>query len=105
MHRFSVWRDSIRLARDERTIEATLAEYVACLRPHDIAALSPRCRRVLGDPTLEVAQIAEELLREELHHRGNEQIRSMLHEIAHTFAAAAVRLSQVRGEEPISASK
>ena len=107
MHRFQKWRDALQIAPDEKTLMALMRDYVNGLRPDVLDTLPDGCRRVLSDSaTLDVNSAAVTLLHEELAHRGVPGVGDVLHEIAHTFAAAAVRLARLRGQpESFAASR
>jgi hypothetical protein len=91
MHRFQMWREALVLAPDVRTVHGLMRDYVQAIGPM-IPLLPPESGRVLqGD--LDVQAIAVALLREELRFEGQEEDRNLLHEVAHTFAAAAVRIT------------
>ena len=95
MHRFRNWREAIQASQDAEAVAALIGEYVASIRRSDLDALSDRCRRVLTDPEADIPGAAVILLREELAFDGNHELGNVLHEIAHTFAAASVRLGQL----------
>ena len=91
MHRFQMWREALLLAPDARTVNGLMRDYVQAIGPV-LATLPAESRRLLeGD--LDVQAIAVALLREELRFDGREEERHLLHEIAHTFASAAVRIT------------
>jgi hypothetical protein len=99
MHRFQKWRDALQLAPDEKTLIALMDDYVKGLPPGVVAALPEGCRRLLANgAVLDVHSAAVTLLHAELAHGGVPESGESLHEIAHTFAAAAVRLSRLRGQ-------
>ena len=97
MHRFRNWREAIQSSQDPESVATLISEYVASIRRSDLDGLSERCRNVLTDADGDIQAAAVTLLREELSFRGNAQLGAVLHEIAHTFAAASVRLGQLLG--------
>ncbi|MGE5615943.1 MAG: hypothetical protein ACM3X5_03430 [Bacillota bacterium] len=100
MHRFRNWREAIQASQDAECVATLISEYVASIRRSDLDGLSQHCRRVLTDPDTDIQAAAVTLLREELAFDGNAQLGAVLHEIAHTFAAASVRLGQLLGHGP-----
>jgi len=99
MHRFQKWRDALQIAPDEKTLTSLMSDYVQGLNPDVLHALPEGCRRLLcNGAALDVQATAVALLQAELAERGVPAAGDLLHEIAHTFAAAAVRLARLRGQ-------
>lgn len=99
MHRFFRWRERLNAARTEQDIRALVAEYLLSLDAEVVKALPAPCRDALT--VGEVQECAVALLHAELGYTGPEEMRELLHECAHTFAAASVRLAKLR-MEPIA---
>src|ERR1051325_4700627 len=97
MHRFQEWRDALNVARDEKTVAAIMRDYAHAITPQVVDLLPAEAREALSGE-MDVQGAAVTLLHVELTFRGNPEIGLLLHEIAHTFAAASVRLSRVRTE-------
>jgi hypothetical protein len=94
MDRFPQWREAIQIAPDTQVVKGVMQDYVASISP--VLPLLPKgCREALQGEDLDVQSIAVSLLREELRFDGPEDARSLLNDIAHTFAAAAVRITQL----------
>jgi len=92
MHRFQKWREALQLAPDANTVQGIVRDYVEAIRP--IAGVLPEdCARVLLQADLNIQSAAVTLLQAELRAGGDEEQRELLHEIAHTFAAASVRIT------------
>jgi hypothetical protein len=91
MHRFQRWRDVLRVAPNTQTIIRVVDDYVATLDPY-LDALPRECKLALTKP-IDVQGAAVTLLQAEMGFSGREEVREVLHEIAHTFAAASVRLT------------
>lgn len=96
MHRFQRWRDIIQGVRDEDSLRRTLRDYVATVGPAVISTLPPDCQRALADDDIQAAAVT--LLQSELAFNGEQVIAELLHEIAHTYAAASVRLTRLNRE-------
>ena len=101
MHRFQRWRAAINEARDTQAVERVVRDYVATLNPV-WNAMPEECRGALTDPDIQGAAVT--LLRCELAYHGPSDVAELLHEVAHTFAAAATRLSWIRAELRASAA-
>lgn len=99
MHRFFRWRERLNAAKNEHDIRQVVAEYLLSLDAEVVKALPAPCRDALS--AADVQECAVALLHAELGYTGPEETRQLLHECAHTFAAAAVRLSKLR-MEPIA---
>jgi len=97
MHRFEKWRDALNIAPDEKAVKALMREYVQVIDPKVIEVLPADCRMAL-DGTTDLQSAAVMILHAELAFDGPEEIAKVLHEIAHTFAAASIRLGRLRTE-------
>ena len=92
MHSFHRWRDILQTAPDAATIHALAREYIVLVGPL-MAALPADCRAALSTSELNVQEAAVTLLQAEAGFKGSDEARELLHEVAHTFAAASVRLA------------
>ena len=94
MDRFPQWREVLQIAPDVQTVKTVMRDYVASLSPL-LGVLPDSCRHALegegGELDIQAAAVA--LLQEELTYSGSEEGRVLLHEIAYTFASAAVRIT------------
>jgi hypothetical protein len=90
MHRFQKWRDALQVAASQRSVTRVMREYARSLPAHIRGTLSADCQYVLVEP-IDVQVAAVTLLQAELAHTGTNPESELLHEIAHTFAAAALR--------------
>jgi len=105
VHRFQKWREALKLAPDTNTVNGIVRDYVDAIRPI-VGVLPEECGRVLLQSDLNIQSAAVTLLQAELRSGGDEEQRALLHEIAHTFAAAAVRITMLhpRASTPPPAS-
>ena len=102
MYRFQKWRQAIQLAPDANTISALIAEYLQCIAPSEMARLPAKCQAVLTASPPDIQDSALVLLQDELAYSGDAETAALLHEIAHTFAAASIRLGQIHSRsDPI----
>jgi hypothetical protein len=91
MDRFLQWREVLQLAPDIKTVEAIMRDYAEALGPV-VGTLPEDCQRALrGEADVQATAVV--LLQEELRFGGSEEARAVLHEIAYTFASAAVRIT------------
>jgi hypothetical protein len=90
MHRFQKWRDALQAAGSQRSVTRVMREYAHTLPDEVRASLPEPCRDALADP-IDVLAAAVTFLHAELAHVGPGEEQAFLHEIAHTFAAAAMR--------------
>lgn len=96
MHRFQRWREVLQGAHTARQVEVTMRDYVNSLPPGTIQVLPLECQHVLLDADVSSAAVA--LLHCELTAKNlSPEVATVLHEIAHTFAAASVRLRHLPG--------
>lgn len=95
MHRFDRWRDVLQAAHNEAELRHAMADYVSCIGAA-IAALPQQAQAAMKEEDVQSAAVT--LLMVEMRHDSSEEVASLLHEIAHTYAAAAVRLTKLRRE-------
>ena len=91
MHRFQEWRDALNAAPDIDAVVRIMESYRAAI-DHFLTILPPECRRALAHSPLDIQTGAVTLLLAELSYRGSEEIEEVIHEVAHTFASAAVQI-------------
>jgi hypothetical protein len=88
----------MQIAPTPAAVKSVMDDYVRSL-PQEVRAILPAdCRHALDTP-LEVQAAAVALLQAELSHRGDKDAGMILHEMAHTFAAASVRLASLQSTE------
>ena len=103
MHRFMNWRELLQLAPNAKAVNAIMRDYLLAIEPL-LGSLPEECQRTLRlDEELDVQVAAVTLLHCELRFHGSDEARTFLHEVAHTFAAAAVRITLLHGT-PIAPS-
>lgn len=90
MHRFQKWRDALQVAASQRSVTRVMRDYARALPAAVRATLPEACQYALDDP-IDVQEAAVTLVQAELAYTGTDGETELLHEIAHTFAAAAVR--------------
>lgn len=98
MHRFQKWRDALQLAPDVKAVCGVMQEYVTTLAPEDLENIPAACRAAMHASPLEIPAIAVCLLQAELSWKGRPEDWAVLHDVAHTFALAATRLTLVQRE-------
>ena len=91
MHRFHRWRDVLLATHDEASVRRVVSDYAGTLDPTVVGALPEDCQKALKDTDIQSAAVA--LLQCEMRFKGVDEMRDLLHEIAHTYAAAALRLT------------
>jgi hypothetical protein len=96
MHRFMRWREVIQGATDEKSLLRIMRDYVDSIDPTVISALPSECQRALAD--LDIQSAAVTLLHCEMSFKGLPEMTDLLHEIAHTYSAASLRLAQLSQE-------
>ena len=96
MHRFQRWRDLFQGASTVQGVERLIRDYVDSIPPTVLAALPDECRRALGDPNVQRAAVT--ILHCELAFKGEPATAEQLHEVAHTFAAASLRITRLTKE-------
>ena len=85
------WRQPLQSAGTVEKVQEVMELYVSQIAAGDKLGLPAACRSVLRD--VDIAAGAATLLREELRFEGDADTRNLLHEISHTFAAAANRMA------------
>jgi hypothetical protein len=96
VHRFEQWRDAIQAAADEHAVGRVIREYVEVIPKAVSTALPPECKKALADWDVQSAAIT--LLHCELSYQGDSAVGELLHEIAHTYAAASMRIARLSKE-------
>jgi hypothetical protein len=91
MHTFERWRDNLQVAPSVKTVTAMMDDYLDAVAPV-IADLPSECQKALTRP-IDVQAAAVTLLQAELGFKGSPEVAAVLHEVAHTFASAAVRIT------------
>lgn len=102
MHRFQKWRDLIQAAGSASAITELMEDYVSSLPPAVISTLPEECQRALEESDVQSAAVT--LLHCELAYKGDPTIQDLLHEIAHTYAAASMRITRFGRESTGSVS-
>ena len=97
MHTFDRWKDALVAAQTVADVVRVMSEYIATLSQRDLTGLPAPCRDALRVDDIPGSALL--CVREELHYRGDPAIAAMLHEIAHTFVAAANRIVLIQGRE------
>lgn len=100
LHRFQKWREALQLAPNARAVQGIVRDYVEAIGPL-LGVLPADCVRMLLQDNLDIQAAAVTLLQCELRFDGPEQDRALLHEIAHTLAAAAVRITLLHPRLPV----
>lgn len=91
MYRFQRWRDVLQGAHTPRAVQVIMSDYVESLPPGTMEVLPPECQQALSDPDASSAAVT--LLQCEMIAKDlSPDVAAVLHEIAHTFAAASVRV-------------
>jgi len=93
-HRFKTWREAIQIAPNSKAVNGIMRDYLEAIRPI-LPTLPAECQRALSKPELDIQTVAVALLHSELLSRDSEETRDLLHEIAHTFAAASMRITML----------
>ena len=96
MHRFQHWRQTLQEAHSEEAVHGVIRDYLVTLTPEAISLLPEPCQEALRDPDIQAAAVT--LLHTELGFKGPDSLVAMLHEIAHTYAAASTRLTAIKRE-------
>ena len=86
-------------ASSVEAVERIVREYVDSIPVTVIAALPDEAKRALGER--DVASAAVAILHCELAFKGDSETAAALHEVAHTFAAAALRITRL-DREPLT---
>jgi hypothetical protein len=100
MHRFQKWRDLIQAAGNESAIQGVMEEYVSSIPVAVISTLPEECQRALEESPLDIQGTAVTLTHCELTYKGDPEVQAYLHEVAHTFAVASMRIVRF-GRDPI----
>ena len=90
MHRFHHWRVQIEDSRDERDLARIIQDYRLTLTPAMVESLPPECRDAIDGN--DISHTALKCLQAEMRCRDTSELTDLLHEVAHTYAAAAVKL-------------
>ena len=91
MNRFESSRSLLQVAPNAEAVNAIMRDHVASLGPL-VEVLPENCRAMLSRD-FDVHEVAVTLLRAESRFDGSDEAREFLHDLAHTFASAAVRLT------------
>lgn len=94
MYRFHHWRVRIDDAHDERTIAQILQDYRLTIPTAIAESLPPECREAIDGKDIPSAALT--LLQAEMRHKAAPEVTAFLHEAAHTYAAAAVKLAGLK---------
>jgi hypothetical protein len=95
MDRLRNCRELLQLAPDTKTVKAIMRDYIQSIAPL-IGDLPPACKVAIEHED-DIQAVAVTLLHAELRFGEGDEGRAVLHEIAYTFASAAVRLTMVDG--------
>ena len=90
LYRFHHWRVQIEDARDERAIIDVIRNYRRTLTPAMGASLPAECREALEKGDISAAAL--KCLEAEMKSQGSPELTALLHEVAQTYAAAAVKV-------------
>ena len=93
MHRFFRWRDAMQAAPTPERVVGVIREYVKSLPPEVLALLPEECQRAVTETDVQAAAIT--ILHCELAFHGEAFVAEVLHEIAHTYAAASMRIARL----------
>jgi len=96
MHRFQKWRDALQVAPNVDKVAGIMEDYVSAIAA-SASALPQDCQEILACRPLDIQEAAVTLLHAELDFRGSHEASDFLHEVAHTFAAASVRMTLLHG--------
>ena len=99
MHRFQRWRDALQVAPNVNAVSKIMDDYADAVRPQ-LTVLPVHCQSALRTP-VDVQSAAVTLLHAELDFRGSAETASLLHEVAHTFASASVRVTMLHSKPSI----
>lgn len=104
MHRFQKWREALQLAPDTDTVKCIVHDYVDTIRPI-VDVLPQECGEVLLRDEVDIQVAAVTLLQAELCFEGPDEVRVLLHEIAHTLASAAGRITMLHPRTAVPAAR
>lgn len=96
MPHFSVVRESILSAPDEREARRLISEALSSVTVGEVASLPIECRWAIVTGSLDFHSAAVELLQCDLKYNGDETTGDLLHQMAELFACASVRFSQLQ---------
>lgn len=92
MHRFIRWRDAMQGAPNADVVADIIRDYVTTI-PQEVLKLLPvECQRAIKSSNVQEAAVT--ILHCELAYRGDPFVAEALHEIAHTYAAASLRITR-----------
>jgi hypothetical protein len=91
MYSFHKWLEALLTTVDEESIKSVMRDYRDTLERTVLKLLPGDCQQALKEPDIQAAAVA--LLHCEMRFKGSEDVRELLHEIAHTYAAAALRVT------------
>jgi hypothetical protein len=94
-YRFNHWREKIQDARNESSLAIVIRDYRSTLSPAIVDSLPSECRDSLDNNDIPGAALT--LLQCEVTHKGSPEVAAFLHEVAQTYAAAAVKIAAWRG--------
>jgi hypothetical protein len=96
MDQFPRWRELLQLAPDTKTVYGLMQDYIRSIEP--LAGSFPEeCRTALRTAEYDIQSAAVALLRAELN-CPRQEVNALLHETAHIFASAAVRVTLVQAK-------
>lgn len=93
MHRFQKWREALQAAGTDRAVFEVMERYVDSLPFSVLEKLPPDCVLAITGHPLDIQNAAVTVLQAELRLPADAETRDFLHEVAHTFAAAALRVT------------
>ena len=91
MHQFAHWKAALQGAVTPSEVRQVMEEYASRIAAGDKVTLPSACKGVLRAVDIDLG--AETLIREELKYDGDAATAALLHEISHTFVAAANRIA------------
>lgn len=98
MHRFKRWRDALQATPNAEAVVRVIRDYITALPSEVVDALPEDCAGALAvESAMDVQAAAVTLLHCELGYAGEPGTGDVLHEIAHTLAVAAMRLTSLGG--------
>lgn len=96
LHRFHHWRVRIQDAQNESALALVIGEYRSTLSPAMVEPLPAACKALLSAANLPDAALV--LLQADMGCRGaSPEVAALLHEIACTYGAAAIRMRELGG--------
>ena len=79
-------------APDPAAVARIIEDYARTIPPQVASLLPEECRQALEDPDVQSAALT--ILHCELGFKGSALVAEALHEIAHTYAAASLRITR-----------